>query len=75
MTSRSAQQPDPVVSSILYSASRQVALIDGRIVKPGDRVGLMFVSAIERDGVILTTPAGLRKRIGLDRPAVKIGRQ
>jgi len=50
--------PDPVVKSILYSASRQVALIDGRIVEPGDRVGLMFVSAIERDGVILTTPAG-----------------
>ena len=68
-------RPDPVVKSILYSASRQVALIDGRIVEPGDRVGLMFVSAIERDGVILTTPAGLRKRIGLDRPAVKIGRQ
>jgi hypothetical protein len=70
-----AQQPDPVVRSILYSASRQVALIDGRIVKPGDRVGLMFVRAIERDGVILTTPAGLRKRIALDRPTVKIGRQ
>jgi hypothetical protein len=72
---RTAQQPDPVVSSILYSASRQVALVDGRIVEPGDRVGPMLVSAIERDGVILTTPSGLRKRIGLDRPAVKLGHQ
>jgi hypothetical protein len=72
--SKSAQ-PDPVVRSILYSASRQVALIDGRIVKPGDRVGVMLVSAIERDGVILTTPSGLRKRVGLDRPAVKFGHQ
>jgi hypothetical protein len=75
MAEKSAQQPDPVVRSILYSASRQVALIDGRIVGPGDKVGLLFVSAIEPDGVILTTPAGLRKRIGLDRPTVKIGRQ
>jgi hypothetical protein len=75
MAEKSAQPPDPVVRSILYSASRQVALIDGHIVRPGDRVGLMFVSAIEPDGVILTTPAGLRKRIGLDRPTVKIGRQ
>jgi hypothetical protein len=72
---KSPQQPDPVVRSILYSASRQVALIDGHIVRPGDKVGLLFVSAIEPDGVILTTPAGLRKRIGLDRPTVKIGRQ
>lgn len=75
MAAKSAQQPDPVVKSILYSASRQVALIDGHIVRPGDRVGLLFVSAIEPDGVILTTSAGLRKRIGLDRPTVKIGRQ
>jgi hypothetical protein len=75
MAEKSVQPPDPVVRSILYSASRQVALIDGRIVRPGDKVGLLFVSAIERDGVILTTPAGLRKRIGLERPTVKIGRQ
>jgi len=72
---KSVQPPDPVVRSILYSASRQLALIDGRIVRPGDRVGLLLVSAIEPDGVIVTTPAGLRKRIGLDRPTVKIGRQ
>ena len=75
ITEKSVQPPDPVVRSILYSASRQLALIDGRIVRPGDKVGLLFVSAIEPDGVILTTPAGLRKRIGLDRPTVKIGRQ
>jgi hypothetical protein len=66
---------DPVVRSILYSESRQVAIVDGHIVKPGDRVGQMFVQAIERDGVILTTRAGLRKRIGLDRPTVRIARQ
>jgi hypothetical protein len=75
IANRSAQAPDPVVRSILYSASRQVALVDGRIVKPGDRLGAMFVSAIERDAIILTTPGGLRKRIGLDRPTVSLGRQ
>jgi hypothetical protein len=61
--------PDPVVNSILYSASRQVAVVNGRVVKPGDRVGPLVVSAIERDGVILTTASGLRRRVALDRPA------
>lgn len=61
--------PDPVVNGILFSASRQVAVVNGRVVKPGDRVGPLFVRAIERDGVILTTASGLRRRVALDRPA------
>ena len=67
--------PDPVVNGILFSASRQVAVVNGRLVKPGDRVGTLFVRAIERDGVILTTASGLRRRVALDRPAITIGRQ
>ncbi len=62
--------PDPVVSGILFSASRQVAVVNGRVVKPGDRIGPLFVRAIERDGVILTTASGLRRRVPLDRPAI-----
>jgi hypothetical protein len=62
--------PDPVVNGILFSASRQVAVVNGRVVKPGDRVGPLFVRAIERDGVILTTASGLRRRVALDRPAI-----
>ena len=61
--------PDPVVNGILFSASRQVAVVNGRVVKPGDRVGPLVVRAIERDGVILTTASGLRRRVALDRPA------
>ncbi len=62
--------PDPVLNGILFSASRQVAVVNGRVVKPGDRVGPLFVRAIERDGVILTTASGLRRRVALDRPAI-----
>jgi hypothetical protein len=66
---------DPIVRSILYSESRQVALVDGHIVKPGDHVGQLVIGAIEKDGVVVITPAGLRKRIGLDRPTIAFGRQ
>jgi hypothetical protein len=62
--------PDPVVNGILFSASRQLAVLDGHVVKPGDRVGPLFVRAIERDGVILTTASGLKRRVALDRPGI-----
>lgn len=75
LAEKPAERPDPVVKSILFSASRQVALVDGRVVKTGDRVGPLFVQSIEPDGVVLATADGLRKRIGLDRPTIRIGRQ
>jgi hypothetical protein len=67
--------PDPTVESILFSASRRMALVDGRIVKPGDRVGSLYVRDIERDGLVLVTANGLARRIELDHPTIRIGRQ
>ena len=56
---------EPVVRTILFSAQRSVALVDGHIVKVGDRVGDGLVAEISRDTVVIETPAGERKRLTL----------
>jgi hypothetical protein len=61
------RQPDPVVSSILYSSHRRVALIDGRIVGPGDRIGANVVHSIEPDAVIVLMADGQTRRLQLSR--------
>jgi hypothetical protein len=62
---RSAVTADPVVRSILYSADRRLAIVDGRIVGIGEQVGSFTVSDIERDTVVFTTPAGVRLRVSV----------
>jgi hypothetical protein len=59
--------PAPVVKSILFSASRRVALVDGRIVGVGDRVGPFQVAEIEHDTVLFVTSQGLKTRVELQR--------
>ena len=66
--------PDLQVKTILYSESRRLALIDGRIVQPGDRIGPFVVEQIERDGVIVTDVRGARKRIALELPRLRAPR-
>lgn len=61
-------RPDPVVNSILLSVGRRVALIDGRIVKEGDRVGSAVVRSIEPDSVVIATPDGEERRLLLKPP-------
>ena len=61
------QQPDPVVKSILFSPSRRVAMVDGRIVGVGDHVGTFVVTEIEQDSVVLVTSRGVRTRITVQR--------
>jgi len=63
------------VSSILISDSRRVALVDGRIVRTGDRLGSFLVGAIDRDGVVLVADNGARQRVGLERPVIRVSRQ
>ncbi len=65
-------QPDPVVSGILYSSGRRVALIDGRLVGPGDRVGGGVVLSIEANAVVITEPGGRERRVEIARPAVRL---
>lgn len=56
-------QPAPVVSSILYSSGRHVALVDGLIVGRGDRVQGGVVLSIEPDAVVIGEPGGRSRRV------------
>jgi hypothetical protein len=53
----------PVVRTILYSASRRLAIVDGRIVGVGDTVGGYRVADIEKGAVVFTAPSGERLRV------------
>jgi hypothetical protein len=61
-------QPDPVVHTILYSSQNRAALVDGRIVRPGDRLGSGFVRSIEQDTVVFVSDTGQVKRLTLQEP-------
>ena len=67
--------PDPTVTSILFSSGRRVALIDGRIVEAGDRVGPATVQSIDADGVVIVRADGEVRRLGLGRPVIRSQRQ
>jgi hypothetical protein len=61
-----AQAPFPVrptVRTILYSADRRLAIVDGQIVGVGGSVGGYRVADIERDAVVFTAPSGGRLRV------------
>jgi hypothetical protein len=53
----------PAVRTILYSASRRLAIVDGRIVGVGDAVGDYTVTEIEKGAVVFTGPSGERLRV------------
>jgi hypothetical protein len=53
----------PTVRTILYSASRRLAIVNGRIVGVGDAVGEYTVADIEKGAVVFTTPSGERLRV------------
>ena len=65
-------QPAPaaehVVSSILFSSERRVALVDGRVVAVGDRVGSSVVLGIEPRAVVLGAEDGTRRRLEITAP-------
>jgi hypothetical protein len=66
------RDPEPVVSSILYSSGRRVARVDGRIVRAGDRVGSAVVRSIEADAVVFSTADGQQRRVELHRPTFRM---
>jgi hypothetical protein len=67
----SAVQPDPVVSSILFSNGRRVALVDGQVVRRGDRVRAGVVLSIEVDAVVIADPQGRARRFEIKRPVIR----
>ena len=55
----------PFVSTILYSSSRRLAIVNGRTVGVGDAAGAYTVADIERTAVVFTAPNGDRVRVSL----------
>ena len=53
----------PAVRTILHSATRRLAIVDGRIVGVGDTVGDYTVADIEKDAVSFTAASGGRLRV------------
>jgi len=53
----------PNVRTILYSADRRLAIVDGQIVGVGDAVGGYTVVDIEKGAVVFTAPSGERVRV------------
>lgn len=70
-----AVPPEPVVSSILLSSGRRIALVDGRIVRPGDRLPAGIVRSIEPDAVVITAAGGQTRRLALERPVIHMARR
>jgi hypothetical protein len=60
-----APAPDPVVRSILYSSSRRLAVVDGRIVGVGEQIGTGRIVEIARDGVVIRSADGVQRRVPL----------
>ena len=61
--------PDPVVASILYSADRRLATVDGRIVRVGDQVGDAVVVDILPNAVVIESPDRGRRTLTMAPPA------
>jgi hypothetical protein len=53
------------VTSILYSRQRQLAIVNGRVVRPGDRVGASVVYQIQPRAVVMEGADGRRWTIPL----------
>jgi len=67
--------PEVVVSSILFSSGRRIALVDGRVVGPGDRIRSGFVQAIEPEAVLIEGDGGGVRRVELERPVVRMAKR
>jgi hypothetical protein len=66
-------QADPVVTSILYSTGRRLAVIDGRIVRPNERVGSATLIDILPKAVVLEFDDGERRTVALPPPSTRRG--
>jgi hypothetical protein len=55
-------RPAPSVRSILFSSTRRLAVVDGKIVGVGDQVGAYKVAEIEQGAVVFSLATGERRR-------------
>jgi len=55
--------PDPWVRSILFSSTRRLAIVEGKIVAVGDSIGAYKVVEIEQGAVVFALAGGERRRV------------
>jgi hypothetical protein len=60
-------EPELVVGSILYSPQRRLAIVNGRIVGVGDRIGSVTVVGIGPREVIVQSADGTTRTLELRR--------
>jgi Tfp pilus assembly PilM family ATPase len=69
----SANEPERevVVTSILYSVDRQLAIVNGRIARPGDRIGSTSIVEIQPRAIVVESPERGRRIVGLRVPLAR----
>jgi hypothetical protein len=68
-----ALPPLPRVDGIMIAPTRRLAIVDGTVVEPGDHIGSLEVSRIERDGVVLLYPSGRSVYVAIRPRALSTG--
>jgi hypothetical protein len=63
-------EPDLIVASILHSADRRLAVVNGKIVRAGDRIGSSTIVEIQPRAVVVESSRGARHLVEL-RAALK----
>jgi hypothetical protein len=69
-----APAADPVVASILYSPDRRLAMMNGKIVRVGDQVGIDRIVDILPNGVIVESAVKGRRTLPLEAPSTTVAR-
>jgi hypothetical protein len=69
------KEPDPVVTSILFSSGRRVAMVDGRIVRAGDQVRTGIIRDIEAAAVVIVGRDGRERRVAIARPVIRMAKR
>jgi hypothetical protein len=64
----SSVEPDVALAAILYSADRQVAMVNGRVVRPGDKLGGVTIVDILSNGIVVESEARGRRTLALKLP-------
>jgi hypothetical protein len=56
----------PAVTAILVSEGRRLAIVDGRVLGVGERIGPWELVSVDRDAVLLRDGSGVETRVMLD---------
>jgi hypothetical protein len=64
-------EPELVVASILHSADRRLAVVNGKIVRAGDRIGSSTIVEIQPRAVVVESSRGARHLVELRAASVR----